>query len=80
MYIYIYIYIYSSYTFIDRYFPGCPLVETPYSKCRGPSFNPWSQPAIKSFHAEVKRSCMLQQRSKIQPVTTKTPHSQINKY
>ena len=78
MCVYIYIYIYSSYTYIGRDFSGSPTVETPHSQCRGPSFNPWSQPATKSLHAAAKRSCMLQQRSKIQHATTKTP-TQPNK-
>lgn len=73
-------YIYSSYTYIDKNFSGSTVVETPHSQSRGASFNPSSQPATKSLHAAAKRPCMLQQRSKIQHATTKSPQRQINKY
>ena len=75
---------YSRKTLLHGDFPGGPVANTPCSQCGELGFNPWSgneipHAAAKSSHVATERSCMLQQRTKIECAATKIRHSQTNK-
>ena len=58
-----------------RDFLSGPLAKTLCSQCWGPEFDPWLGNQIPQ--ATAKRSCMMQQGSKILNATIKTQHREV---
>ena len=64
--------------------PGGPVAKSTHSQCKGPGFHPWSgnetpHAATKSSHTTTKDLACCNEDQRSCP-TSKTHHSQINKY